>query len=500
MKRSTISPVKHGLAVANNSENNLLKVISPCDGSVIAELTVDNGQTLAYKIAQAKKVQEKWKNNPRDIREKLLVAFSDAININKQKLVDLLVYDSGKTVKEATAEVDGSSDILKKTVELSALPELNGMLRCKERPPVGVVGLITSFNFPVAVAHWTIAPALLAGNAVIWKPSEKTPIIAPAIKEIFDSIAAEYSDLLQIIIGDRDIGSRLVAHEQVDMISATGSVAMGQGIKAALAAKENNKIPPILELGGNNGVIISDKITDEHLEFSVNSIMSSFLATSGQRCTNPRRLIVQKKIYDKVVSLLKQNIKNFITVGVVVNPLSGLSNDYGYAALIDEDSFQRFESAKKQAIIEGGEIVFGNRLRISDAANVYFVEPALALMPKQSGIMHKETFAPLLFIAPYNEFSEAIEMVNAPENAGLVNGIYTQNKEEAEIFARENGAGHTVINSPKGTGTPAFGMGFGGNKHSGEGEILNNADPLQAFTSPGRFNRIAINNAVKMDL
>ena len=497
MKRNIISPEKHGLAVANNSESNILKVTSPCDGTVIAELAVDTGQTLAYKIAQAKKAQEKWQNNPRGEREKLLTAFSDAIIANKKKLTDLVIYDAGKTEKEAGSEVTGSADILKKTIELSALPELNGMLRYKERPPVGVVGLITSFNFPVAVAHWTIAPALLAGNAVIWKPSEKTPIIGPAIKEIFDSVAGEYGDLLQIIIGGRDIGSRLVGHEQVDMISATGSVAMGQGIKAALAEKHNNSITPILELGGNNGVIISEKITDEHLQFAVNSIMGSFLATSGQRCTNTRRLIVQKKIYDKVVSSLKQNIEKFLTSGAIVNPLSGASNDYGYAVLIDEDSFQRFESAKKQALIEGGEIVFGSRLKVGDASNVFFVEPALALMSKQSEIMHKETFAPLLFIAPYDKFSEAIELVNAPENAGLVCGIYTQNKEEAEIFVRENQAGHCVINSPKGTGTPAFGMGFGGNKHSGEGEILNNSDPLQAFTRPGKFNRIAVNSATE---
>lgn len=477
-----------------------LIVTSPCDGAVIAKLASDNGQTLAYKIAQGKKAQDAWQKKSRSEREKLLIAFSDEINANKEKLTELVVYDSGKTVKEATAEVAGSADILKKTIELSALPEFGGMTRCKERPPVGVVGLITSFNFPVAVAHWTIAPALLAGNAVIWKPSEKTPMIATAIKEIFDKVAGEYRDLLQIIIGDRELGARLVAHEQVDMISATGSVAMGQGIKAALAQKGNNQILPILELGGNNGVIISEKITDEHLAFAVSSIMGSFLATSGQRCTNTRRLIIQNKIYDKVVSALKRNIENFLASSAVVNPLSGESNDYGYAALIDEDSFQRFESAKKQAVLEGGEIFLGGRLKVGDANNVFFVEPALALMPKQSEIMHRETFAPLLFVTKYSEFSEAIELVNAPENAGLVNGIYTQNKNEAEIFARENGAGHTVINSPKGTGTPAFGMGFGGNKHSGEGEILNTSDPLQAFTRPGKFNRIASNSVIKMDL
>ncbi len=486
--------------MSNPSADDMLIVTSPCDGAVIAELATDTGQTLAYKINNAKQTQENWQKNQRGAREKLLVTFSDAINENKQSLIDLVVYDAGKTVKEATAEVAGAADILKKTIENATLPEFGGMARCKERPPVGTVGLITSFNFPLAVAHWTIAPALLAGNAVVWKPSEKTPMVAIAIKEIFDKIAGDYAGLLQIIIGGRELGSRLVSHEQIDMISATGSVAMGQGIKAALAQKKNNSIPPILELGGNNGVIISDKITPEHLEFAVNSIMGSFLATSGQRCTNTRRLIVQHRVYNDVISALKQNIQNFITSGAIVNPLSGVSNDYGYAALIDEDSYLRFESAKKQVMLEGGEIRFGERLLIHESPNVYFVEPAIAMMPKQSQVMHKETFAPLLFVTPYHEFSEAIEMVNAPENAGLVGGIYTQNKKEAEIFARENGAGHSVINSPKGTGTPAFGMGFGGNKHSGEGEILNNADPLQAFTRVGKFSRIAINSAVAMDV
>ncbi len=476
-----------------------LTITSPCDGTVIAELTTDNGQTLAYKISQAKIAQGKWQGKSRAEREKLLKDFSAAITEKRQGLIDIVVYDAGKTAKEAAAEVDGAADVLLKTIDNSRLPDFLGMVRCKERPAVGVVGLITSFNFPLAVAHWTIAPALLAANAVIWKPSEKTPMVALAIKEIFDEVAKEFSDLLQIVIGEREIGARLVAHEQIDMISATGSVAMGKGIKAALAQKENNQIPPILELGGNNGIIISDKVTDEHLRWSLSSIMNSFLATSGQRCTNTRRLIVQKNIYEKTIAVLEQNIKDFLSANVIVNPVCGKSNDYGYAALIDEDSFQRFEKAKTQALREGGKILFGKRILSTESPKSYFVEPALALMPKQSPIMYIETFAPILFITSYEDFSQAIELINAPENAGLVGGIYTQNKEEAEIFSRENGAGHTLINSPKGTGTPAYGMGFGGNKESGEGEILNNADPLQAFTKKGSFNRIAFNSSIVMD-
>ncbi len=474
----------------------MLKVFSPCDGALIASLNMDNGQTLAYKIASAMAAQARFALLPRVAREKLLADYSDALKANREKLIELVLYDAGKTGKEAAGEVDGAANIIKQTITDATLPDFGGMKRVKERPPVGVVGLITSFNFPIAVAHWTLAPAILAGNAVIWKPSEKTPLVAIAAKEIFDEIAGEFADLLQIIIGGRDIGQRLANHEQVDMISATGSVAMGQGIKEILAQKSNNEIPPILELGGNNGVIISEKITPEHLEWSVGAIMWSFLATSGQRCTNTRRLIVQRKIYDEVALLFKQRIENFIASGAIVNPLSGVSNDYGYAALIDADAFRRFESAKQQAQREGGEIRFGARLLVHEAHNVFFVEPALALMPAQTEIMYTETFAPLLYIAPYDDFAEAIDMLNAPENAGLVGGIYTQNAQEAEIFARENLAGHSLINSPKGTGTPAFGMGFGGNKHSGEGEILNTADPLAAFTRRDRFSRIAVNSSV----
>lgn len=479
-------------------KDEIITVISPCDGEVIAALNADNGKTLAYKIKQAKEAQEKWCLNLRNIRENLLINFSEAINSNKKELADIIIYDAGKTEAEAMAEISGAVDILIKTVENSRLPEFNSMLRCKERPPVGVVGLITSFNFPVAVAHWSIAPALLAGNSVIWKPSEKTPMIAIAVKEIFDTVAGEYANLLQIIIGGRDIGSRLVLNEQIDMISATGSVEMGIGIKTALSKKENNKIPPILELGGNNGVIISDKVTDEHLHWSVNSVMNSFLATSGQRCTNTRRLIVQKNILNKVVDILEVNIRDFLESGVIVNPISYSSNKYGYAALIDEDAFLRFESAKSQAIREGGKIIFGKRLLKDKYPKSYFVEPTIAIMPEQSAIMYKETFAPILFVIPYDSFSQALEMINAPKNAGLVGGIYTQSKEEAEIFSCINEAGHTLINSPKGTGTPAYGMGFGGNKESGTGEILNTADPLQAFTIAGKFNRIASYSQIDM--
>jgi aldehyde dehydrogenase (NAD+) len=276
------------------------------------------------------------------------------------------------------------------------------------------------------------------------------------------------------------------------MISATGSVGMGMGIKAALAAKKNNSVPPILELGGNNGVIISDKVSDEHLNWSLKAILTSFLGTTGQRCTNTRRLFIQRRLYEKSISMMEQMLHEFMETQA-----SDPENPYGYAVLIDEDGYKRFEAAKAKAQNEGGRIIMGEKL--DSPAGVYRIHPALALLATQTAAMHEETFAPLLYVVPYDTLDEAISMVNAPDNSGLVAAIYTQNQAEADIFAAHADAGHILINSPKGTGTPAYGMGFGGNKHSGCGEILNSADPLAAFTRQTHFRRIAQHKDVAMN-
>ena len=477
-----------------------LDVTSPADGSLITRLTPDTAAALSRKIAAAANAQKRWETTPHAARCALVEAYSAALRTNREKLGGLITSEGGKTQKEALGEADSSADVLLKTIKDVSLPELNGMLRRKERAALGVVGLITSFNFPLVVAHWTIAPALLAGNAVVWKPSEKTPLTAQACKEIFDSVAGDHKDLLQLAIGTRDIGEALVENEQVALVCATGSVAMGKGIKASLAKRKTQPAPSILELGGNNGVIISQHSSPAHLQFAVSSILNSFLGTSGQRCTNTRRLIVHRSVYGEVVSLFREKLDVFVGSGAIVNPTLGASNEYGYGPLIDADAFARFEKAKADAKAQGGEVIGGTRLLAAQYPNGYYVEPALALLPTHTDIMHQETFAPILFIAPYDGgIDEAAAILNAPDNAGLVSGIYTQSQKEADRFAQLSQAGHVVINSPKGTGTPAFGMGFGGNKDSGEGEILNAADPLAAFTSPAHYRRIAQNKDVVME-
>ncbi len=476
-----------------------LDVTSPHDGEVIASLVADTQETTARKITIAKKAQAAWATVPRVKREALLEKFAQTLKDEAEKLAAFVHMEAGKTPTEANGEVAASAGVIGKTLKDATLADAGNMSRRKERLPVGVVGLITSFNFPIAVAHWTMAPAMLAGNGVVWKPSEKTPLVALGVKTVFDKAMGEHKDLLQVVIGGREVGEALVADEQVDMISATGSVAMGQAIEKTLATKKNKNIPPILELGGNNGVIISDNISKEHLGFALDAVMGSYLGTTGQRCTNTRRIIVHKKLLDDTVAGFKQRIQDFMDEHIAHATVHS-ANPYGYGPLIDEDSFKRFEHAKEQVGREGGEILFGKRLFAERLPGAFYVQPALAVMPQQGDIMYTETFAPILYIAPYEgKIENAIALVNAPENAGLVAGIYTQNQQEADVFATSVQAGHALINPPKGTGTPAHDMGFGGNKHSGCGEILNAADPLAAFTRRDHFTRIAQNTDIKMD-
>lgn len=474
-----------------------LKVTSPWTGENVAHIPIDTPETLTEKINRARSAQQRFAALPRRDRVKLVEAYATGLKAAQASLAEVIRIEAGKTSKEALGEAVGSADVLFKAIADSTLADSGGMQRVKERPPAGVVGLITSFNFPMVVAHWTAGAALIAGNAIVWKPSEKTPLSALACKAVFDRAMPAFGDLLQVVIGERTIGEALVGNEGVDIISATGSVGMGKGISETLKRKKNNSLAPILELGGNNGVIISQHVTLEHLKWSVSSIMNSFLGTTGQRCTNTRRIIVHESRLNETVALFEKEIEQFMAQHSQ-SDLPREDNPFGYAALIDEDAFNRFEHAKQQAQKEGGRIVLGNRLADAVQPGAYYVQPALAVMPEQSAIMHSETFAPLLYIVPYKNLEDAFVMLNAPENAGLVAGIYTLSQQEADSFSARAEAGHALINSPKGTGTPAYGMGFGGNKASGTGEILNSADPLAAFTRPGKFTRIAQNKDIPL--
>ena len=350
--------------------------VSPITGEVIATLKIDTAEIVGQSALKARQAQKNWVEIPRAIREEFLEFLSLAVKARQKELSAIIIYEGGKTVKEAEGEAGNAADILSKTVKDAKLADLGDFRRVKEREPVGLVGVITSFNFPLAVANWNIAPALLAGNAVLWKPSEKTPLTALAYEAIYEQAVQQFNaqkakdivpaGLLQVVVGERETGQALVASEDVDMICATGSVGMGQAIKNTLAQKKNKGAPPILELGGNNAVVVSEKNSEEYLERAVTAIVSSVFGTSGQRCTNTRRLIVHEDVYTIVVNKLNDKYISFIGSGAIKSPLVGESIEHGYGPLIDLEALHNFEQAMKEATAQGGTILFGKRMLAED--------------------------------------------------------------------------------------------------------------------------------------
>jgi aldehyde dehydrogenase (NAD+) len=469
-----------------------LSVQTPITGEPLATLARDTPTSVEQKIRQAEAAQARWAQVPYATREAFLKALAAETGKQEGLLAELITAEGGKIPAEGEGEVKNVGATITKTMK-------DAEDKGTETQPAGVVGLITSYNFPLSVAGWTLAPALLAGNSVAWKPSEKTPLTALAFLSVFNEAAANFNrgqggevipqGLLQVLVGERDIGQALVASEQVSMVSATGSVGMGDGIKATLAGKTNQGLPPILELGGNNGVIISARNDDQHLDRAVSSILHSYFGTGGQRCTNTRRLIVHEDVYDRVMQLLKAKVDAFTVSGQIKEPVADQPNAYGYGPLIDAGAFHGMSAAMERARAEGGTIHGGARLMGDRYPHAYYVAPAIAEMPAQTPIMHHETFAPLLFVTKYKGgIEEGIRLVNEPDNAGLVNGLYSQSRLEQQTFAEANEARHSVINSPRGTGTPAHGLGFGGNKKSGEGKILS-PDPLAPFSTSARASQ-----------
>ena len=498
---------------ANVSCNELggLEVTSPATGEVVATIKLDTQASLREKITDSVLAQRAWGEVPYNAREEFLIYLAEQIKFHREALANIVNLEAPKTHKDAWVEPDGSVWVLNKTIgDAKFAPAGNMDLRVQHKP-AGVVGLITAFNYPLLVASWNLAPALLAGNSVVWKPSEKTPLTALGYEGLFRKAANDFNNikgqkivpdnLIQVVVGDRDIGTALVANESVDMVSATGSVAMGKGIDATLRLKKNRDVPSVLELGGNNAIVISNKCSPEHIEFALSSILNSMLVTGGQRCTNTRRVIVHEDVYDIVIQGLKTKFAGFIESGEVTSMDRGESGPYDYSPLIDEDAFLRMQQAVDQAKSEGGSVLFGVRQLHNKHPKAFYVQPALVELPEQSAVMFRETFAPILFVTKYRgDVDQAIDMVNAPSNARLVNGIYTLCQQEADRFASKNLAGHTVINSPKGTGgTPVLGLGFGGNGDSGQGTILESRNPLGPFTRKELSSRVAQNNEVKMN-
>ncbi len=325
--------------------------------------------------------------------------------------------------------------------------------------PLGVVGVISAFNFPVAVWSWNAALALVCGNAIIWKPSEKTPLTALATQALFDRAAARFggvpAGLASLLIGDAQLGELLVDSPVVPLVSATGSTAMGRAIAPRLAGRFARSI---LELGGNNAAIVCPTAD---LDLALRAIAFSAMGTAGQRCTTLRRLIVHETIYDTFIERLRR-----VYLSVVV----GDPRDTGtlVGPLIDARAFQAMQCALDQARQAGAMITGGDRIPVVPGDAAFYVRPALVEIAEQTELVKRETFAPILYVLKYREVDEAIRLQNdVPQ--GLSSSIFTMNVREAERFLSATGSDCGIANVNIGTSGAEIGGAFGGEKETGGG-------------------------------
>ncbi len=452
---------------ATDVEGGNLKVHSPIDGAEIANVRMDTVAEAEAKISKSVDAFKAWRNVPAPRRGELVRILGNILREKKEALGSLVTLECGKIYQEGLGEVQEMIDICDFAVGQSRM--LHGLTIVSERPlhkmreiwqPLGPTGIISAFNFPVAVWSWNAALALVCGNSLLWKPSEKTPVTALACQKLFERACAEFGDdapegLSQILTGERDIGEVLVADERVPLISATGSCAMGKIVGAKVAARFGKSI---LELGGNNAIIVS-KHADLYLAYQ--GIVFGSVGTCGQRCTTTRRLFIHEDVYDEIIPRIKKAFAG-VSIG---NPLD---ENTLMGPLIDKDSFNNMEAALKVAANNGGVITGGGRALADKYPNAYYVNPALVEMSGHDANIKTETFAPILYAFKYTDLMNAIERQNdVPQ--GLSSAIFTTNMLEAELFTSEFGSDCGIANVNIGTSGAEIGGAFGGEKETGGG-------------------------------
>ncbi|CAM5539878.1 aldehyde dehydrogenase family protein [Frigidibacter albus] len=390
----------------------------------------------------------------------------EELRASKADLGRLVSIEAGKSPSEGAGEVQEMIDICDFAVGLSR--QLYGLTIATERPghrmmetwhPLGVVGVISAFNFPVAVWSWNTALALVCGNPVVWKPSEKTPLTALASQAILDRALARFGDapahLSQVIIGGREAGEALVEDPRVALVSATGSTRMGRQVGPKVAARFGRSI---LELGGNNAGIVCPSAD---LDMALRAIAFGAMGTAGQRCTTMRRLFVHDSVYDALVPRL---IKAYGSVSVG-NPLTTQAL---VGPLVDKAAFDAMQSALAAAKTAGGTVHGGARVAEAGPEAAFYVKPALVEMPSQTGPVFEETFAPILYVMRYTDLAAAIEDHNAV-GAGLSSSIFTTDLRESELFLSAAGSDCGIANVNIGTSGAEIGGAFGGEKETGGG-------------------------------
>jgi aldehyde dehydrogenase (NAD+) len=439
---------------------------SPITGEVITHLAESSSADIERVISRASAAFLEWREVPAPRRGELVRLIGEELRAAKADLGRLVTIEAGKIISEGLGEVQEMIDICDFAVGLSR--QLHGLTVSTERPghrmmetwhPVGVCGVITAFNFPVAVWSWNAALAFVCGNPVVWKPSEKTPLTALAVKALVERAARRFGNapesLCEVIIGGRSVGEALIEDERVALVSATGSTTMGRSAAPRLARRFARAI---LELGGNNAAIVAPSAD---LDLALRAIAFAAMGTAGQRCTTLRRLIVHESVHDKLVSRLKKaysgvRIGDPREAGVLVGPL------------IDDPAFNGMEHALSEARSAGGRVHGGGRALADRFPDAAYAHPALVEMPSQTGPMPRETFAPILYAVRYRDLDEAIAIHN-DVGAGLSSSIFTTDLREAERFISSAGSDCGIANVNIGPSGAEIGGAFGGEKETGGG-------------------------------
>jgi aldehyde dehydrogenase (NAD+) len=462
-----ITPILQALGITQEDvSRGDITVKSPIDGAEIGRVMSDSAESVERKIAASVAAFHAWREVPAPRRGELIRLFGEELRAHKEHLGKLVTLEAGKILQEGLGEVQEMIDICDFAVGLSR--QLYGLTIASERPghrmmeqwhPLGPVGVISAFNFPVAVWAWNAALAIVCGNSVIWKPSEKTPLTAMATQKLFDRAVARFGDapkaLSQVVQGGRAVGEALARDARVPLVSATGSTHMGKALSPVVAARLGRTI---LELGGNNAMIVAPSAD---LKLAERAITFAAVGTAGQRCTSLRRLIVHASIKDQLVERLK-NVYGKIKVG---NPLT---DGTLVGPLIDGAAFEGMERALTQAKSEGGKVFGGGRVSGAEYGEGHYVRPALVEMPAQSDVVKRETFAPILYVLTYNTFDEAVALQNGVTQ-GLSSCIFTRDMQEAERFVAAAGSDCGIANVNIGPSGAEIGGAFGGEKDTGGG-------------------------------
>lgn len=443
-----------------------IESFSPVDGEAIAKVGTATAEDYDRVINTATEAFKTWRMTPAPQRGEIVRQFGDKLRKYKQELGTLVSYEMGKSLQEGLGEVQEMIDICDFAVGLSR--QLHGFTMHSERykhrmyeqyHPLGVVGIISAFNFPVAVWSWNAALAWVCGDVCIWKPSEKVPLCSIACQNIFTEVLRE-NDLPEgisnLINGDYRVGEFITKDKRVNLISATGSIRMGKIVAQEVAARLGRTL---LELGGNNAIIVTPSAD---MKITIPGAVFGAVGTAGQRCTSTRRLIIHESIYDDVKNTLVKAYKQ-IRIG---NPLDE-HNHMG--PLIDKDAVDMYLNALEEVKKAGGTfLVEGGKLEGGDYESGCYVKPAIAEVENHYKIVQDETFAPLLYIMKYKDLSEAIAMQNGVVQ-GLSSAIMTTNMRESEEFLSHQGSDCGIANVNIGTSGAEIGGAFGGEKETGGG-------------------------------